>query len=48
MSAVEDQAAALRERHGERWQIWYVPLALGGYTNDLLDNVFTLRAQVKF
>ena len=21
---------------------------LGGYTNDLLDNVFTLRAQVKF
>jgi len=27
-----DQAAALRAKHGERWKIWYVPLALGGYT----------------
>ena len=32
MSAVADQATALRERHGGRWKIWYVPLALGGYT----------------
>src|SRR5579863_1313108 len=32
VSAVADQATALRERHGERWKIWYVPLALGGYT----------------
>ncbi len=32
MSAIEDQAAALRDKHGDRWQIWYVPLALGGYT----------------
>lgn len=32
MSAVEDQADALRAKHGDRWQIWYVPLALGGYT----------------
>lgn len=32
MSAAEDQAAALRAKHGERWRIWYVPLALGGYT----------------
>ena len=32
VSAVEDQAAALRAKHGERWKIWYVPLALGGYT----------------
>ena len=31
MSAVEDQAAALHEKHGARWKIWYVPLALGGY-----------------
>jgi hypothetical protein len=30
---VEDQAAALREMHGERWKIWYVPRSLdGGYT----------------
>ena len=32
MSTVEDQAAALRAEHGERWKIWYVPLALGGCT----------------
>ena len=32
MSAAEDQAAALRAEHGDRWKIWYVPLALGGYT----------------
>jgi hypothetical protein len=32
VSTVEDQAAALREKHGARWKIWYVPLALGGYT----------------
>jgi len=32
VSAAEDQAAALRAKHGERWKIWYVPLALGGYT----------------
>lgn len=32
MSVIEDQAAALCEKHSERWQIWYVPLALGGYT----------------
>ena len=32
MSTVEDQAAALRAKHGKRWKIWYVPLALGGYT----------------
>ena len=30
MSAAEDQAAALRAEHGERWQIWYVPHALDG------------------
>jgi hypothetical protein len=28
-----DQAlATLRERWGARWEIWYVPLALGGLT----------------
>ena len=32
MSAAEDQAAALRAEHGDRWKIWYVPLALGGST----------------
>jgi hypothetical protein len=33
VSAVEDQAAALRGKHGERWKIWYVPRSLdGGYT----------------
>jgi hypothetical protein len=32
VSAAEDQAAALRAKYGERWKIWYVPLALGGYT----------------
>ena len=33
MSAVEDQASALREKHGERWKIWYVPRSFdGGYT----------------
>jgi hypothetical protein len=32
VSAVDDQAAALRAKHGDRWKIWYVPLALGGYT----------------
>ncbi len=33
MSTVEDQAAALRAKHGERWQIWYVPRSTdGGYT----------------
>ncbi len=32
MSGVEDQAAALRAKHGDRWKIWYVPLALGRYT----------------
>ena len=33
MSAVEDQAAKLREKHGERWEIWWVPHALdGSYT----------------
>jgi hypothetical protein len=31
VSAAEDQAAALREKWGARWKIWYVPLALGGY-----------------
>lgn len=30
MSVVEDQASALRAKHGERWQIWYVPRALDG------------------
>ena len=30
MSTVEDQAAALRETHGGRWKIWYVPHALDG------------------
>ena len=33
MSTAEDQAAALRAKHGERWKIWYVPRSLdGGYT----------------
>ena len=32
MSTTDGQAAALRAKHGERWKIWYVPLALGGYT----------------
>jgi hypothetical protein len=33
VSGVEDQAAALRENHGERWKIWYVPRSFdGGYT----------------
>jgi hypothetical protein len=33
VSTAEDQAAALREEHGERWQIWYVPRSFdGGYT----------------
>jgi hypothetical protein len=33
VSTVEDQAVALREKHGERWKIWYVPRSLdGGYT----------------
>ena len=33
MSAVDDQAAALREKHGEKWAIWFVPHALdGSYT----------------
>ncbi len=33
MSTVEDQAAALCEKHGARWKIWYVPRSLdGGYT----------------
>ena len=33
MSAVDDQANALREKWGSRWAIWYVPHALdGGYT----------------
>jgi hypothetical protein len=30
VSAAEDQAAALREQHGERWKIWYVPRSLDG------------------
>jgi hypothetical protein len=28
--AAEDQAAALRAKHGERWKIWYVPRSLDG------------------
>ncbi|HEY2307223.1 MAG TPA: hypothetical protein VGI05_15205 [Streptosporangiaceae bacterium] len=33
MSGVEDQAAALRAKHGERWKIWYVPRSFdGGHT----------------
>ena len=33
MSTVEDQAAALREKRGERWKIWFVPRSFdGGYT----------------
>jgi hypothetical protein len=33
VSTVEDQAAALRAEHGERWQIWYVPRSFdGGYS----------------
>ena len=33
MSAIEDQAAALRAKHGDRWKIWYVPRSFdGGYT----------------
>ena len=33
MSAAEDQDAALRAEHGERWKIWYVPRSFdGGYT----------------
>jgi len=32
VSTTDGQAAALRAKHGERWKIWYVPLALGGYT----------------
>jgi len=33
MSTVQDQAKALRAKHGEQWQIWYVPHALdGSYT----------------
>jgi hypothetical protein len=32
VSAADDQAAALRAKYGERWKIWYVPLALGGCT----------------
>ena len=30
MSAAEDQATALRAKHGERWKIWYVPRSLDG------------------
>jgi hypothetical protein len=29
---MEDALAALRARWGQRWQIWYVPLAAGGAT----------------
>jgi len=33
VSIAEDQAAALRAKHGERWKIWYVPRSFdGGYT----------------
>jgi len=32
VSAAEYQAATLGATHGERWKIWYVPLALGGHT----------------
>ena len=33
MSSADDQAAALRAKHGERWKIWYVPRSFdGGYT----------------
>jgi hypothetical protein len=45
VSTADDQAAALRDKHGERWKIWYVPLALGGYNwcarihSDHLRNV---------
>ncbi len=28
----EEALAALRARWGQRWQIWYVPLAVGGAT----------------
>jgi hypothetical protein len=30
VSAADDQAAALRDKHGDRWKIWYVPRALDG------------------
>jgi hypothetical protein len=33
VSTVEDQAVALRKKHGDRWKIWYVPRSFdGGYT----------------
>jgi hypothetical protein len=33
VSAVEDQAAALREKYGARWEIWWVPRSFdGNYT----------------
>ncbi len=28
----DETLAALKARYGERWQLWYVPLALGGNT----------------
>lgn len=32
MATVDEQLDALKARHGARWQIWVVPLALGGNT----------------
>ncbi len=32
MTATNEALAALKERWGARWQIWFVPLALGGMT----------------
>jgi hypothetical protein len=29
---MDEALAALRAQWGERWQIWYVPLAVGGAT----------------
>lgn len=30
MTTVNEALAALREQWGERWQVWYVPRAVGG------------------
>ena len=32
MTKDDEALAALRERWGARWEIWYVPLALSGNT----------------
>jgi hypothetical protein len=32
VTTTDEALAALRQRWGTRWEIWYVPLALGGNT----------------